>query len=44
LKSGVEIEFSPEVLAEVDAMSEIIEDTEIVKRIDLRDLYTITID
>lgn len=44
LKSGVEIEFSPEVLAEVEAMSEIIEDSEIAKRVDLRDLYTITID
>ncbi|MDD5213700.1 MAG: VacB/RNase II family 3'-5' exoribonuclease [Candidatus Gracilibacteria bacterium] len=44
LKAGVEIEFSPEVLAEVDAMSEVIEDDEIAKRIDLRNLYTITID
>jgi len=44
LVTWVEIEFSAEVLTEVDAISETIEEAEIARRLDLRNLYTITID
>lgn len=44
LKQWIEIEFSKEVMEEVDAINEEIEESEIEKRIDLRNLYTITID
>lgn len=44
LKSWVNIEFSKEVLDEVDAMNEVIEESEIARRVDLRNLHTITID
>ncbi|MDD4151094.1 MAG: VacB/RNase II family 3'-5' exoribonuclease [Candidatus Gracilibacteria bacterium] len=44
LKQGIEIEFPKEVIEEVNAISEEIEESEIAKRVDLRNLYTITID